>query len=348
MPGAQPNALPGSGGQVMYFQKPAEALTATGGPGSSAGTPVGEVVQANAPSGAPVKSVPDALPAPLPPPPPPPPPQSRYTLPPPAVNIPSANLPPATADPYTNAPVNYQPPEPGYPPTTSKKQGPIPAVPDRYIRIPSRENIFTVYDDSQLEAAIMKRLIQDRIDDQDRKIREAEAIIKNPNTKPPEIEKANIDLAAAKSQLKDAERDMRALVETGQAPTYQFPPSPVVSPPGVAYESKTSTYPPRQAILEPGYVVHRPLYFEERNAERTGWDLGPFQILVSTTYFWRDALLIPQSAMTNLCRGSWDTSAGKCLPGGTSPYYIYPVGLTVSGTAFETLTAIGISFALFP
>ena len=36
---------------------------------------------------------------------------------------------------------------------------------------------------------------------------------------------------------------------------------------------------PSTVVLEPGYVVHRRLYFEEKNAERYGWD-EPVQLLV--------------------------------------------------------------------
>jgi hypothetical protein len=309
----------------MYFQKPADALTATGGPGSSAGAPVGEVAQLNDPSRVRVTpGVPDVSPSTLPPPPPPPP-QSRYLPPPPAVNVP-----PAAVGYNANLPA-IQPDQP-YPPTTSKKQQPIPSVPDEYVRVPSRERVFMVYDDSQLERAIMEQLIQDRIRDLENRIKELQRDKKDTTS----TEKDLADLRAVKDPLQD--------------PTlgYRFPPLPVVSPPGVAYQSKTPNYPPRQAILEPGYVVYRTLYFEERNAERQGWDLGPMQTLVSAAYFWRDALLLPQSVMTAWCRGPWDTSAGKCQPGSPSPYYLYPLGLTVSGTAFETLSAVGIGFAFFP
>lgn len=125
-----------------------------------------------------------------------------------------------------------------------------------------------------------------------------------------------------------------------------LPPLPVVSPPGVAYRPKTSEYEPRQVLIEPHYVTHRRLHFEERNSERNGWDLGPLQTLVSTAYFWRDTLLWPQSLASACVRGPWDTSAGKSTPGCPTPYYVYPLGLTVTGTAAETAIITGGAFLL--
>lgn len=323
----------------MYFQKPADALIAAGGPGSSVNSPVGEVVQLNAPGRVPVPSgVPDVPVSTLPPPPPP----SRYVIPPPAVIVPPAAV-GYSAQSEVQLPLDPMP-------STSKKQvPPPPPVPDYAIRLPARERIFVVYDDPQLELAIMQILIDDQIDAEDRKKKEAEMALKIA-TKQEDIDKAKKDIDAAQNKIDDLKltRKDPFAPRMMQPSTYQFPPLPVVSPPGVQYQAKTSTYPPRQAILEPGYVVHRKLHFEERNAERMGWDLGPMQTLISAGYFWRDVLLLPQSVVSGWCRGAWDTNAGKCLPGSPAPYYIYPLGLTVSGTAFETLSAIGIGFAFFP
>jgi len=127
-----------------------------------------------------------------------------------------------------------------------------------------------------------------------------------------------------------------------------FPPLPVIVAPGTPYVAKTPTYPNRQAVYEPGFVIHRRLHFEERNAERYGWDLGFIQPVVSTLYFYRDVMLWPQSLATSLVTGAYDTNAGKCLPGSAVPYNLYPVGLTLTGSAFEGAVVTGLLFTVFP
>jgi hypothetical protein len=300
----------------MYFQKPADALTAVGGPGSSGG----EVAQLNEPArGVAPLPVPDVPAATLPPPPPPP--ASRY-LPAPAER-PAPN--PALAVPHANTnPTLYQP-EPGkgdIPPTTvQKKDVKLIPVDPKYIRLPPREDIFTVYDDAQLEKAIMDRLRQDLLEQY---IRQFENEKKRKPT--PEEQKAYME---------------------NQERYFVFPPLPVISPPNVPYQPKTVAYEPRKLLVEPGYVVHRRLHFEEKNGERAGWDLGPFSTLVAATDFCRNALLWPQSLASGCVHGFWDTSAGKCLPGSPTPYYLYPPGLTLTGSVFEAGAVIG-TLGVFP
>jgi hypothetical protein len=302
MPASSAGSVPGNagaGGKIMYFHKPADALTATGAEDVGAGA----VAQANDPVRAPVPSVvPDVPPGLLPSPPPPP--ASRY-------------LPPEPQPAPVAAPVGYRPQEEVQPPpkpagpTTAQKQ-PVKIVPvdPKYIQLPPRESIFLVYNDLELEKAIMERLRQDL--------------------------KSQVDPQSGKSKYNEDQE--KYLV---------FPPLPVVSPPGVPYRPKTLSYAPSKLLVEPGYVVHRRLHFEERNSERAGWDLGPFSTVLSTGYFVRDALLWPQSLASGCVHGFWTTSAGKCLPGSPSPYYLYPVGLTVTGTAFETLVVTSTAF-IFP
>lgn len=132
----------------------------------------------------------------------------------------------------------------------------------------------------------------------------------------------------------------------------QFPDLDVVRnrlvPPGTTYTPKTAYLPPGQILYEPNYVVHRRLHFEEKNAERYGWDFGIVQPLVSTAYFWKDALLWPNSLGTGLVTGFWDTSAGKCLPGSPVPYLLYPPNLTATGMMLEGGIITGVGFMLAP
>ena len=129
-------------------------------------------------------------------------------------------------------------------------------------------------------------------------------------------------------------------------PMLPFPELPKLVPDGTAYLAKTGNYPQVTAYYEPGYVAHRRLHFEERNAERNGWDLGIIQPFVSTAYFYKDALLWPQSLATSLFTGMWDTNAGKCLPGTPTPYYLYPPGLTVAGLTWEATVFTGLTFLI--
>ena len=112
---------------------------------------------------------------------------------------------------------------------------------------------------------------------------------------------------------------------------------------GVAYVPKTAGYSPTSALIEPGYVVHRRLLFEEKNSERYGWDLGFVQPLVSTAAFYKDALLYPAHVASNLFE-RYDTSAGKCLPGSPVPYYLYPEEITPFGATVGALAIVGTAF----
>ncbi len=104
-------------------------------------------------------------------------------------------------------------------------------------------------------------------------------------------------------------------------------------------------YGPVVARLEPGYVVHRRLFFEDKNSERYGWDLGMVQPFVSTAYFYKDVLLWPSHLASNLrCR--FDTSAGKCPPGSPVPYLLYPPELTVGGGVLGAAAVIGTVFLM--
>ncbi len=309
-PTAAPGTLPGggSGGKVMYFQKPADALAATGAPDATAGG----VARLEAPARAPVP-VPDAPAATLPPPPPP----SRYLPPDRPLTPPAVVVSPATPAAYRAQP-DPKPDDPVVPPESKSLKQEIPDPPGgpSAIQLPPRDKIFTVYDDAQLEKAIIDRVTQDLLE------------------------------LNAKKDPKDRKTPAE-LVKLQNPRTMRFPPLPVISPPGVPYQPKTLAYEPRKVIIEPGYVVHRRLLFEEKNAERSGWDFGPLQTFVSAAYFYRDVLSLPHNVASGCVYGFWGTSAGKCLPGSPSPYYLYPPGLTLTGSVVEGAVLTGGAF-LFP
>jgi hypothetical protein len=126
-------------------------------------------------------------------------------------------------------------------------------------------------------------------------------------------------------------------------------PFPTLKPtvaPGTKYVAKTETMPPRHVTYEPGFIIHRHLHFEERNSERYGWDLGLATPFISTMAFYKDVLLLPSKLGSSLVVGKLDTNAGKCLPGSPTPYYLYPPGLTITGTAAEGLVVTGLAFVI--
>ncbi|MCE9565912.1 MAG: hypothetical protein K8U57_28140 [Planctomycetes bacterium] len=128
--------------------------------------------------------------------------------------------------------------------------------------------------------------------------------------------------------------------------TLQFPPMPEVGG-GQMYQAKTASYPPMQTTYDALYLIHRRLHFEDKNSERYGWDLGAIQPLVSAVLFYKDVAMWPQSLASGVAYGFWDTNAGKCLPGSPTPYFLYPPGLTLTGSAFEAALLTGLAF-VFP
>lgn len=129
-------------------------------------------------------------------------------------------------------------------------------------------------------------------------------------------------------------------------PTYFAPPKvdPLVTN-GTTYQPKTLSYPPGQTLLEPGYVLHRRLFFEELNSERYGWEVGIHQPAISTLIFWKDTVLYPAKLASN-CGEWYDASAGKCLPGSAVPYKWYPEQVDAFGLLVGTGTILGTSAIL--
>ncbi len=128
---------------------------------------------------------------------------------------------------------------------------------------------------------------------------------------------------------------------------FAAPPVEQLVPPGTPYVTKAvrEAYPPARSVLEPDYVVHRRLYFEEKNAERYGWDLGFAQPFVSALYFYKDALFWPAKLASHPFE-RYDTSAGKCLPGSPVPYYWYPPEIDLWGVAAEAGIVTGAAIIL--
>jgi hypothetical protein len=146
---------------------------------------------------------------------------------------------------------------------------------------------------------------------------------------------------------RDTERELEERMrqerrDTGQGDPIQFPDKPKLT--DLAYAPRK--FAPLFEMEEPNYVVYRRLYFEDVNSERYGWDLGPAQPVVSTLYFFKDVLLLPNNFASYPCR-RFETSAGYCMPGDPVPYILYPPELTWTGLLAE-VGAGGLMTLVFP
>jgi len=335
-PSADRAPISGSGTRVMYFHKPANSLVPDSSP---------DLIPVEAQSRAAPGVIPSVLPESMSPQ------DMRLAQAPPtmprSVNVtPSAPmvadtpvsrapaaaraeetapayLPMATSAPYTT---------PGYvkPPSTvpmsstdmllhtsqrMQEPGPTPERTERErvdrekaTRLPARDKIFVIYNDSQLEQAIITSVKNDVY----KMMQKAPGAVMPPSTEE----------------------------------FYRFPELSRLVPEGTVYQAKTSQYPPRTECFEPPWVVHRRLHFEQKNPERGGWDLGIAQPVVSTLVFYKDVLFWPHSLASGV-HTCWDTSAGKCLPGSPTPFYLYPPEITVTGSLAEIVLVTATVF-IFP
>lgn len=142
----------------------------------------------------------------------------------------------------------------------------------------------------------------------------------------------------------ESELESRILEQLPENKELGFPKLPDVTRPGSVIGPRLGSN-PLTVALEPGYVTHRRLYFEELNSERYGWNLGMVQPLVSTVHFYKDVLLWPSRLTSNVWE-RYDTNAGKCLPGSPVPYYLYPPELTIHGGFWGAVTFVGMGFIL--
>jgi len=121
-----------------------------------------------------------------------------------------------------------------------------------------------------------------------------------------------------------------------------FPAAPPLS--SEPYEPRK--FDPAVVLAEPSYVVYRRLYFEEKNSERYGWNIGLLQPGLSSLVFFRDALMFPSNWAAFPCR-RFETNAGQCLPGDTVPYSWRPPEVTATGLLAE-VGLVALLFASVP
>ncbi len=121
-----------------------------------------------------------------------------------------------------------------------------------------------------------------------------------------------------------------------------FPEEPVLSKEPYAgrhWEGKTR-------LVEPYYLVHARLLFQQKNFERYGWDLGPITPLICAGKFYWDVATLPYHLGTRPCQ-QYETNAGLCLPGDPVPLLLYPPEISLTGLAAEGAVIAGL-FAIFP
>jgi hypothetical protein len=121
-----------------------------------------------------------------------------------------------------------------------------------------------------------------------------------------------------------------------------FPESPVLST--ETYQGRA--FEPHTLAVEPTYVVYDRLYFQQKNFERYGWDLGIVGPVVSAGLFYFDWVTWPYHLGTDPCR-CMDSNAGYCLPGDPVPLMLYPPELSLTGAALEVGTILTL-VAIFP
>jgi hypothetical protein len=121
-----------------------------------------------------------------------------------------------------------------------------------------------------------------------------------------------------------------------------FPESPPLTT--EAYQKRS--FPNIVRGVEPSYVCHGRLLFEQPNFERQGWDLSIITPLVNLGVFYYDVATLPYHSWTRPFQQT-DCSAGKCLPGDRTPFYLYPEEFSVTGLVGQAAVVTGL-FYLFP
>ncbi len=124
----------------------------------------------------------------------------------------------------------------------------------------------------------------------------------------------------------------------------EFPESPILS--RERYRGRGTVWEPRQMTVEPNVLFYRRLFFEQKNAERYGWDLAAISPVVSLFEFWFDFMAVPMRIGNHLC-DSMESNAGYCLPGDPVPLLLYPPEVSVPGSVAE-LGTIVVLMAMFP
>lgn len=101
-----------------------------------------------------------------------------------------------------------------------------------------------------------------------------------------------------------------------------------------------------ERVVEPAYLVHSRLLYQQLNFERYGWDLGPITPIVSAGSFFAGVFLTPYNLAKDPFR-RFDSNAGWSLPGDPVPLMVYPIGVSTTGTIAEAAVIFAL-IACFP
>src|SRR5262249_18491967 len=114
---------------------------------------------------------------------------------------------------------------------------------------------------------------------------------------PPGLERLTQSMASDPKLQERIRQESRLRVPNDRV---EFPPSPILS--RDTYQGRGRIWPGRQMIAEPSFVCYERLFFEEKNAERYGWDLGIVSPVLLAGTFYKDFVLFPMHAATQPCR----------------------------------------------
>ncbi len=142
------------------------------------------------------------------------------------------------------------------------------------------------------------------------------------------------------SEAKFFERIRHERKKTGQGPAI-FPPEPIIS----KEPFKPRAFARITPLVEPCYVYHQRLYFEQPNFERVGYDFGVLQPAICLGVFYYDMALLPYHMWSHPTELG-ETNIGKCLPGDAAPFRIPCERFSVSGLLGQSATVIGLGYLI--
>jgi hypothetical protein len=157
------------------------------------------------------------------------------------------------------------------------------------------------------------------------------------NTKPPDV--ADIGLHSDQDLYRLIREEAEQVNVPARDNIFKNLPADYVDLSKVPYAPRA--FQPAVERVEPNYVCYNRLYFEDKNAERYGWELGVLQPVWSTLKFYKDFIMFPYNFGTRVCQ-RYETDAGYCLPGDPVPYIIYPVELSATGGLLQAGTTVGL------
>ena len=103
---------------------------------------------------------------------------------------------------------------------------------------------------------------------------------------------------------------------------------------------------PLTELVDPAFVCHRRLYFQQLNFERYGWDLGIASPFLSQAAFYFDLATLPYHVAMEPFR-RFECNTGYYLPGDPAPLALYVREPSLTGALGEA-AVIGLGFVFFP